>query len=317
MGEMNLTVNISEKEQEALQRAVEFESTAPKEEWDNLGWSWQQVGVMPATLNKLIVKQLIKVSYQSVRYTQYKLTPLGKTTFEEIKNAEWSKNPVSDVDSLEPIVELLSPEEMFADIIGYDDVKELLREVVLLDEQLHVLLAGPPAIAKTMFLNDIELALGTKAMWVVGSAASKAGVWDKIAERRPQVLLITELEKMAIGDTAGLLSLMEGGRLARVKVHRDMDVIVKVKIVADANRINYLPPELLSRFAVKKLEPYGPEDFQKVVKHVLVRREHLDEDAAARVALQLLGKTQDVRHAVRVGRLSKRVGVDKAIRLLN
>lgn len=309
-------MNLSEKELEALERAVKFETEAPKEEWENLGWSWQQIGVMPANINKLIVKQLVKVSYQSVRYTNYKLTPLGYETIKQYESGPGTGTNVQDQNPDEPRPELLSPDEMFADIMGYDDVKELLREVVLLDEQLHVLLAGPPAIAKTMFLNDIELAMGTKAMWVVGSAASKAGVWDKIAERRPQVLLITELEKMAIGDTAGLLSLMEGGRLARVKVHREMDVIVKVKIVADANRINYLPPELLSRFAVKKLEPYGPEDFLKVVKHVLVRREQLDDDAAARIAMQLLGKTQDVRHAVRVGRLSKRVGVDKAIRLL-
>jgi len=311
--ERMVKMSLSEKDMDALERVVQYERTTPKEEFQELGWSWQGPGVMPASINKLIVRQFVRVSYQSVRYTNYRVTDMGFTTYDELQ-----KGKIVEQNSAQEIKpELPLPEELFADIVGYDDIKELLREVVLLDEQLHVLLVGPPAIAKTMFLNDIELALDVQAMWIIGSAASKAGVWDQVAERKPRVLLITELEKMAITDTAGLLSLMEGGRLARMKVHREMDVVVKAKVIADANRTTYLSPELLSRFAIKKLEPYGPEDFIKVVTHVLIRREKLDGESAVRIATQLLGKTQDVRHAVRVGRLSKRVGVDKAIRLLS
>ena len=109
---------------------------------------------------------------------------------------------------------------------------------------------------------------------------------------------------------------MEGGRLARTKVHRAMDVVVKAKIIADANRVGRLPDELLSRFARKHLAPYEAKDFLRVVEHVLSRREGLSEDDASKVALKLLGKTQDVRDAVRVGRLATRVGVDRAAVLL-
>ena len=41
-----------------------------------------------------------------------------------------------------------------------------------------------------------------------------------------------------------------------------------------------------------------------------------DSETAAEIATRLLGKTHDVRDAVRVARLSKRVGVKRAVELL-
>ncbi len=307
---------MKDKEIAALYRIAEFETKTPKEKWQ-LGWDWQNVGVMPATINKLIEKQFVVVTYKSVRYTNYKMTELGWDTFKQIEEGKLSDKQAGDaIDQAGPPRTIIVPDNLFEDIVGYGDIKELLREVLQLEDQFHVLLVGPPALAKTMFLNDIERAAGNSAMWIVGSAASKAGIWDQVADRRPGVLLITELEKMNPVDTAGLLSLMEGGRLARAKVHRAMDVVVKAKVVADANRVGKLPDELLSRFALKYLAPYEAKDFLRVVEHVLTRREQLSEDDASKVAIKILGKTQDVRDAIRVGRLAKRVGVDRAVELL-
>ncbi len=58
------------------------------------------------------------------------------------------------------------PENLFEDIIGHDEVKELLRACLLAEKPVHVLLAGPPALAKTLFLWDIERAGGEKAIWL-------------------------------------------------------------------------------------------------------------------------------------------------------
>ena len=46
----------------------------------------------------------------------------------------------------------------------------------------------------------------------MGSATSKAGLWDLGAHKQPSVLLIDELGKTNAADTTALLSLM-GGRL--------------------------------------------------------------------------------------------------------
>jgi len=136
-----------------------------------------------------------------------------------------------------------------------------------------VLLAGPPALAKTLFLWDIEQAAGEGAIWLVGSATSRAGLWDIVAERRPRVLLIDELDKMNAADTAALLSVMEGGRIVRAKKGRELNLSNPLWVVSATNRIEVLSPELRSRFAVRKLSAYSRSDYLDVVRGVLVRRE--------------------------------------------
>jgi predicted ATPase with chaperone activity len=48
----------------------------------------------------------------------------------------------------------LSP--LFNDIIGYNDVKRLFRMALDSGEQVSILLSGPPALAKTMFLEYLK-----------------------------------------------------------------------------------------------------------------------------------------------------------------
>jgi len=211
---------------------------------------------------------------------------------------------------------LVLPDDLFADIIGHDEVKELLRASLLAPKPVHVLLSGPPALAKTLFLWDIERACGERGVWLVGSATSKAGLWDLVAERQPRVALIDELDKMNAADTAALLSMMEGGRLVRAKKGRELDIAHLVWVVAATNRLHGLSPELLSRFAVRRLEPYRREEYLTVVRGVLVRREGAEPGLAEEIAQRLDGRSQDVRDAVRVARLAPQLGVDKAIRLL-
>ena len=207
-------------------------------------------------------------------------------------------------------------DDIFYDIIGHEEAKELLKACLLAEKPVHVLLAGPPALAKTLFLWDIEQAAGEKAVWLVGSATSKAGLWDLVAERQPQVLLIDELDKMNAADTAALLSMMEGGRLVRAKKGRELNLSHPLWVVAATNRLSGLSPELLSRFAVRKIEAYNRSDFLTVVKGVLARREGAPPELAEEIAKRLDGRTQDVRDAVRVARLAPQLGVEKAVKLL-
>ena len=208
------------------------------------------------------------------------------------------------------------PGGLFEEIIGHDDIKELLKACLMAEKPVHVLLAGPPALAKTLFLWGIEKAAGEKAMWLVGSATSKGGLWDLVAKRLPQVLLIDELDKMDAADTAALLSMMEGGRLVRAKVGRELNLQHEIRVVAACNRLHSLSPELLSRFAVRKIEAYSRNDYLTVVKGVLVKRESVSMETAEEIARRLDGLGQDVRAAVNVARLAPQLGVKKAIELL-
>jgi len=300
--------SVSEKEYGILRKALEFEKGMDKDTY-TLGWRWYEVGAHTASINNLVVKGLVKLSYKSRSETRYQLTDEGKARalmLEDNAHGEESK----------PREEIVGLEDMFSDVVGYDSIKELLTESLQLDKPVHVLLVGPPSLAKSMFLWDIERAYGDLSLPLIGSATSHAGLWDMIAEKRPRIVLVDEIEKMALADLAALLALMEQGRIIRAKVGRRLDERLTVWVIAAANRTSKMPAELLSRFSIHQLSEYSSSEFKEVVRNVLVAHEDTSSDDAFEIALRLLGKTHDVRDAVRVARLAKRVGVKRAIELL-
>ncbi|MBA7706979.1 hypothetical protein ES703_115840 [subsurface metagenome] len=234
-------VDVSQEDYKLLKRIKDYEDTM-EEESQRLGWRWHDVGAYTATINKFVVKGLVRVSYKSRAETRYRLTEKA-TALLEIELPGEATVLGGKVERIEE--PKFNPEEMFSDIIGYDDIKELLRESLQLDKPIHVLLYGPPSLAKSMFLWDIERAFGDLSLPLLGSATSHAGLWDLIAERRPRVILVDEIEKMGLVDMAGLLSIMQTGRIIRAKVGRKLDEKINAWVIRAANRIHKLPPELI------------------------------------------------------------------------
>lgn len=306
---------LDEKTVATLVKIRKFEEETPKEQW-LLGWEWHQVGVPQATINRLITLDLVKRTFSSNSTKAHALTDKAKAIMDNSMCED--EQPQTESTQSHEDIHAIEQESvsMFNDIIGYDDLKELLRECLLLEKPIHVLLVGPPAIAKSMFLSDIERVWGDRTMWMLGSGTSRAGLWDAVTERRPRIMLIDELDKMATVDTAALLSLMETGRIVRTKVHRNIDVQLNAWVIASANRLTKMSPELLSRFKVYNVQEYDAMQFREVITNAICSRESIDRNAAAEIAMRLVNKTHDVREAVRVARLSKRVGVKRAVELL-
>lgn len=303
-------MNLTEKDKEGLRRIIEYEDTADHERLSRWGWTWEKVSVWPATLNRLIQMRLLEVVSHTNSYRGMRLTEEGHAVVQNLVAEP------HDILQAPQNQNLSLPDDLFEDIIGHGDVKELLKACLLAEKPVHVLLAGPPALAKTLFLWDIEKAGGERAIWLVGSATSKAGLWDIVAEQQPRIILIDELDKMNAADTAALLSMMEGGRLVRVKKGRELDITYPIWVVAATNRLYALSPELKSRFALRELHPYSRSDYLTVVKGVLVHRESVEPELAAEIARRLDGRTQDVRDSVRVARLAPQLGVERAVQLL-
>jgi len=46
-------------------------------------------------------------------------------------------------------------DKLFEDIIGYDDIKTLFRMAINANDPVHILLIGPPASAKTLFMRTL------------------------------------------------------------------------------------------------------------------------------------------------------------------
>jgi len=282
------------------------DSQDPKSFKGMAGWRPVDVGIWPADVTRLRMDGLVEVGYDSNSYHGYKLSQKARALLaggpEPAPEAQGQK--------------ISLPDDFFEDIIGHDDIKALLRASLTAERPVHVLLSGPPALAKTLFLWDIERVLGEKAVWLVGSGASKTGLWDLVAQRQPRVILIDELHTMNTADMAGLLTMMEGGRLVRVKKGRELNLEHEIWVVAATNRLEMLSPELRSRFAIRKLYAYSRDDYLTVVRGVLVRREKVSPEVAEEIAARLDGRSHDVRDAVRVARLSPTLGVEKAVSLL-
>ena len=297
---------MKEGDVELLGELAKFESSVDMEKEYRIGWSWRHVRIWPSTLSRLFKDGYLENVFRSNSYTGYRLSEAAK---ELMAGAE---SEATGQANDEPI----PTGGLFEDIVGHEDVKELLTACLLAEKPVHVLLAGPPALAKSLFLWDIERVAGKRALWLVGSATSKAGLWDVVAERQPEILLIDELDKMNAADTAALLSLMEGGRLVRAKRGRELNLRNQLRVVAASNRFSMLSPEFRSRFAIRMLTAYSRGDYLIVVRGVLARREGLPQELANEVARCLDGISQDVRDAIRVARLAPQLGIDRAIKLL-
>src|SRR5215831_8336550 len=99
-------------------------------------------------------------------------------------------------------------DEPFEDIVGYDHVKRLFSMAVESESRTHILLVGPPASAKTMFLTSL-LHFLKNAYFVDGGNTTKAGMLDCLFENQPEYLLIDEIDKLAPKHQTFLLNLME------------------------------------------------------------------------------------------------------------
>ena len=296
---------MKEGDLELLNKIANFEKSVDMKEFRR-GWTLRHVGIQGVILSNLFLKGYLDNVSHSNSYNGYRLSKLGWAVVNSNQQEDKAK-------SAKPID---GSGNLFGDIIGHDEVKELLLACLLAEKPVHVLLAGPPALAKSLFLWDIERVIGERAIWLVGSATSKAGLWDVVADRQPRIILIDELDKMNAIDTAALLSMMEGGRLVRAKRGRELNLSNQLRVVAASNRIHKLSPELKSRFAIRQMDPYRRAEYLTVVRGVLVNRENLDQETADEVARRLDGVSQDVRDAIRVARLAPQLGIDKAIKLL-
>ena len=149
-------MNLNQKQRDALISILEYEQTHDPKEF-SLGWSWSDVRVAPATLNNLLLKGLIEEKFHSNSYRGLLLTELGREQSSLLTEPTKAYEKAQDKT-------LTLPDDIFEDIIGHDDIKELLTAALLTQRSVHVLLAGPPALAKSLFLWDIERVCGEQAI---------------------------------------------------------------------------------------------------------------------------------------------------------
>jgi Holliday junction DNA helicase RuvB len=89
------------------------------------------------------------------------------------------------------------PEDrFFSSIMGYSDIKKLLMRAIVSKDSVNLLLAGPPASSKTVFLLEMTKALNDTC-YIDCTNTTGAGLVDKMFNSTINYLLLDELEKMS------------------------------------------------------------------------------------------------------------------------
>jgi len=243
----------------------------------------------------------------SRRRTDYKVNRIGEVE-KALSEAEEFERRAEEEALTPPSAEEI-PDDLFATIAGYDDVKGLFRRS-LRTSKFHILLIGPPASAKTLFL--LELARLPRSTYCLGSSTTKAGLAEILQTQRPKFLMVDEIDKIANMDLAVLLSLMETGIVRETKVSKMRGTVLNTSVFAAANTDAGLASELKSRFRILYLPPYGEREFKDAVVKVLG-----GGDLAEYIAERSWEVSRDVREAIRMGRICySKQEVDEDIQLM-
>ena len=274
------------------------------------GFEWWELPAKPQTLKMLVLKKILKISHKTSGRTYYRLVD-RKATEEALR-----LTAVLSMDQNRQTEEI--PMDLFDDVYGYEDIKQLFFKTLYgeSEDRVHFMMIGPPASAKSLLLLCLEKL--PKAKYALGSRSSKAGLAEYLMNVEPRYLLIDEVDKMPLQDYAILLSLCETGRVTEVIYGKMREVQLDTIVFACGNRLDEMPPEVVSRFQVLHFFPYSEAEFKEIVSHVLTRRQ-VSPDLALYIAQKVSSEleSRDVRQAIRVARLAKNYSqVDSVVRTL-
>lgn len=260
-----------------------------------LGASWKDVGggIDGRGLARLAYDGILRVSYHSNKSTDYRIS--DPAAVREALAADTVPAPKPERGAI--------PGDLFDVVVGLEGIKRTLRLAIEAERPVHPLLLGGPATAKSTLL--MELLRLPRSRLVLAGTMTRAGLVEFLLESECEYLVIDELEKGKGPDLSTLLSVMETGLVVQMKHgHREIERRL-VKVFAAANRTAGLPSELLSRFLIQRLEPYGEDELRAVIEAVLVRREDCDPEFAREVAALVAPRTSDPRRARDIARLSR------------
>lgn len=253
---------------------------------ESIGWEWADVAADWHVVHKLVKAGFAAIHRKSNKHTEYRLN-----------DREYVRKLV--VSDTKPLQSQTKPSKLFSSIVGYDDVKALLTNVIESDKVLHVLLVGPPASAKTIFQLEIERL--PNAYFMIGSNATNAGITSLLFNHDVRYLIIDEIEDMKSEDAAVLLTIMESQRIVETKYGRTRSKNLHLSVFASCNSTAKIRKALMSRFFVMNFKQYTYAEFIAVAQHILP----VPKEFAANIAVMVWHKlgSRDVRDVIKVYKL--------------
>jgi replication-associated recombination protein RarA len=197
-------------------------------------------------------------------------------------------------------------DKLFADIYGCDDIKMLFRMALGSDHTCSILLTGPPASAKTLFLQSL---MKLKDSYFIDcSNATKSGIVDYVFENKPKYLLLDELDKLSRKDQTFLLNLMETGTVSETKYNKTRRMGIKTSVFATSNSLEKIIPPLQSRFFMVKLQAYTYKQFYEITLQLLTSSHHnVDEEIAKATADAVWRTSRNIRDSIKIASMARTV----------
>jgi replication-associated recombination protein RarA len=200
----------------------------------------------------------------------------------------------------------IPPEErFFSYVYGYSDIKKILMRAIVSRESISILLCGPPASSKTVFLMEMMKGLDN-ACYIDCTNTTGAGLVGKLFTSTIDFLLLDEIEKMSKKDQNVLLNVIETGMLIETKISKTRSKKMKsLKVFATTNNVDALSRPLRSRFMEFHLPEYTLDQFCEIARRLVSKRfghsNQLADEIAAAVWNEIHSK--DIRNVLAIAKL--------------
>jgi Holliday junction DNA helicase RuvB len=197
-------------------------------------------------------------------------------------------------------------EKLFAGVHGCEDIKRLFRMALDSEDASSILLTGPPASAKTLFLQCL---MKLKDLHFIDcNSASKSGIVEYVFKNKPKYLLLDELDKLSRKDQTFLLNLMETGMVSETKYNKTRRIEIKTSVFATSSNVEKIIEPLQSRFFVAKLQAYTYEQFYEITTRLLASNQYnVDEEIAKATTTGVWNTSRNIRDAIKIAKMAKSV----------
>ncbi len=290
---------------EILKKAKEREED-PRRPRDWKPWEFWVVGATKEDIRRLLDQGYVTIAVRGDRLTKYLLTDKGK-------DVVWSVTMERKFTAV-PRTSILDSMSL---IVGFDDIKETLADAIASRRKINFMLEGPPACAKSVFLEAIRTCV-PYAYMAFGSRTSAAGLSDILFEIKPDLLLLDEVDKMQHDCYSVLLGLMEKGEILETKSGKTRGIVLDTMVIAACNSSRKMSPEFLSRFAFHPyFKEYTRQEFIDVCIGMLSRIEGCPEEVARIIGIQVYDMgLGDVRKARGVWQLMRQPTEEEVQRII-
>jgi MoxR-like ATPase len=183
---------------------------------------------------------------------------------------------------------------------------------------VSILLCGPPGCGKSEFLRQIRNHFEEECVFIDGSYGSKAGIFEKLYQKRPKYVLLDEVDKLSGQDQLALLNLMESGRLTKTTRSESYEIKLTAWVFATANNKQEILEPLFDRFETYFLTEHTDDQFREIAARRL-KQEGIEEELALYIANAVIRdlSRKSLRDAIRIARKSKTVeDVDETLQAL-